>query len=618
MCNKEIKPASGQKMISIRCPTCHTVYSMAEGASEYTCPLCDSVIDVSKEIAAAHANAGATSLIEYDPGDKDWIAYKHPIQNFANGSQLIVRPGQQALLIEAGEDSHLFGPGQYTMDTANFPWMENIYRLSDGDTKGTFQSSIYYFNLRTITNDASGRPLEWFVKKTPVNFLMRFEGSSRPTNTIFNIGCGGTYDLHVEDSRKLFLNLNSVAPGLDVSTLSQKPYSDSVGSLSRAIKGKISSWGGEILVNLFSRLDIGIFEIDANRSVLAQEIEQKVNNYLEKFGLKVSNFLIDSFATPEDDPGDPGYHAFISFRTMASSAALDQGKQIHEQDIEQQRRITQRERMQTAKEALGFDEIEAQRKIITADAEARIQKMEALAETEAMRAKGFAETEVMRAKGFAESEVMRAKGYSAKDVIQADVQKAYAQGLGNMGPVVSTGGSGIAADILGFGVGMSAAQTMAPQIAEMMSRFYPSPQESSEKRDSNAELHADLWDCPKCGTKGNWMKFCPCCGSQRPPEQQEDGMWDCPSCGQMKNTAAFCPACGSPRPEKQKVETWDCKKCGKKGISSNFCPECGAERRKDDNTWNCTCGENNIISNFCPSCGHKRNDDTVSDDSKED
>jgi uncharacterized membrane protein YqiK len=44
-----------------------------------------------------------------------------------------------------------------------------------------------------------------------------------------------------------------------------------------------------------------------------------------------------------------------------------------------------------------------------------------------------AEAEVQRLAGFAEAEVMRAKGYNEKDVIQAGVQKSYAEAIGNMG-----------------------------------------------------------------------------------------------------------------------------------------------------------------------------------------
>lgn len=589
VCGQRILPAPDQRMIKIQCPVCHAAYTMSEGTKKYTCALCDSTIDVKKAIASVQVNAHATALIEYDPGDKDWLVYKHPIQNFSNGSQLIVRPGQQALMIEAGEDSHLFEAGQYTLDTANYPWMEKLYKLSNDDTKGTFQSAIYYFNCRTITNDAKGNPLEWFVKKTPVIFSMNFEGTSRQTNVIFNIGCSGIYDVHIKNARQLYLNLNSVAPGLNVVSLADQSFSDATGILSKSIKAKINSWGGEILSNLFNQLNIGIYELNAKRSVIAQEIEKKVNIYLSGFGLEISNLLTDSFATPEDDEDDPGHEDFLSFRTMASRAATTQQQEIHLQDIEEQKRNTQRQHILTAKEALQFEEINARKKIIAAEAEAQAQKMT----------------------GFAEAEIMRAKGYSEKDILQAEVQKAYAEGIGNIGPAVSAGGgSGVLGDMLGLGVGMAAANAVAPQIGGIMQGLGVSALSNTQNG------HENTWDCTICNNKGNTGMFCPICGSKRPEVMQEE-IWECPVCGNKGNTKGFCPVCGSKRPEQARKEIWECPVCGNKGNESQFCPKCGAKKpalMKDD-SWDCpVCGAKNNRTNFCPTCGSQKPENKTVDE----
>ena len=76
-----------------------------------------------------------------------------------------------------------------------------------------------------------------------------------------------------------------------------------------------------------------------------------------------------------------------------------------------------------------------------------------------------AQAEAMAAKaaGIAEAEVMQAKGYNQKDVLQADVQKAFAQGLGQMGANAGGGGSAMS-DILGLGIGLQAAGAMGSQL----------------------------------------------------------------------------------------------------------------------------------------------------------
>ena len=93
---------------------------------------------------------------------------------------------------------------------------------------------------------------------------------------------------------------------------------------------------------------------------------------------------------------------------------------------------------------------EAERKVIAAQAEAQSQRMA----------------------GLTEAEIMQAKGYNQRDVLQAEVQKAYAQGIGEMGPKVSTGGgSSLVGDVLGLGLGMAAAGAVAPQMSNMMQSF---------------------------------------------------------------------------------------------------------------------------------------------------
>ena len=52
---------------------------------------------------------------------------------------------------------------------------------------------------------------------------------------------------------------------------------------------------------------------------------------------------------------------------------------------------------------------------------------------------------------------MRAKGYTDKDVIQAEVQKAFAEAIGNM----NISGGGAAGDMIGLGVGMAAAGALS-------------------------------------------------------------------------------------------------------------------------------------------------------------
>ena len=181
-----------------------------------------------------------------------------------------------------------------------------------------------------------------------------------------------------------------------------------------------------------------------------------------------------------------------------------------------------------------------------------------------------AEAQAQRMAGLTEAEIMRAKGYSQRDVLQAEVQKSYAEGIGNMGPVVSGGGGGgsIVGDMLGLGVGMAAAGAIAPQLGNMMQGFNPQGQPAQVPFAS-----ADTWDCA-CGQRGISGNFCSNCGSRKPTPVAANA-WDC-ACGQKGITGNFCSNCGAKRPEAQPA-TWDCS-CGRKGITGNFCDNCGKKK----------------------------------------
>lgn len=86
-----------------------------------------------------------------------------------------------------------------------------------------------------------------------------------------------------------------------------------------------------------------------------------------------------------------------------------------------------------------------------------------------------AEAEATRQAGFAEAQVMQAQGITKKDYVAAEVQKAYAEGLGQMGANGGGGGSTMS-DVIGLGVGLKAAGVMAGQFGNVFDGVGGTPQ----------------------------------------------------------------------------------------------------------------------------------------------
>ena len=167
--------------------------------------------------------------------------------------------------------------------------------------------------------------------------------------------------------------------------------------------------------------------------------------------------------------------------------------------------------------------------------------------------KAQAEAQAKKMDGFAQAEIMQAQGYNQRDIIQAEVQKEYAKGIGNM---TITGGGSVAGDMVGLGVGLAAAGHIAPQMGDMFKGFQPQ------------EPVAPATTCPKCGASvPSTSKFCLECGAKI--ESLNDNEVICPSCGQKTAKGKFCGECGAALARK-------CAKCDTE-INGNpkFCPECG-------------------------------------------
>ena len=137
---------------------------------------------------------------------------------------------------------------------------------------------------------------------------------------------------------------------------------------------------------------------------------------------------------------------------------------------------------------------------------------------------GIGEAEFTRATGLSEAEVMRAKGYTERDVLEADVKKAYAAGLGQMG---ANGGGGLG-DVAGLGVALGAMGGVINMTKNAVAPMFD--------QTVGAAPAVSGWDCPSCGRKGIASNFCPDCGAKKPEARTG---WDC-TCGEKNISSNFC------------------------------------------------------------------------------
>ena len=524
VCNMPINTAEEKvKLVEFTCPSCACKLSANKNAANYTCPLCDTQIDVQERIAKEEVkNQGLASVIKYE-GNNETFVWKHPIEDFNLGSQLIVHESQEAICFRDGKALDLFGAGRYTLSTQNIPLLENLYKLPT-NTNEVFHSEVYFINLTTQMG------IKWGTD-SKVRFFDPASGLH------VEIGACGNFSLRVIDSRKLLIKL--------VGTASEFTQEDVVGG-GYSITSVVGKFKALIMTKVKSNLaraikdsNINILEIDEYIDTISENLRVIINETLEEYGLFMPEFYVTSVMTPDDDP---------NFKRLKQQFA-DKTLKVREEEI----------RKAEAEAAQG-------RKILEAQTEAQLKMVGAQGEAEALKIKAQAEAEAYKAQAEAEAMEMKMKGYTyAQETSRMVGMEAMQNGITG-----GSGGSGSAlGDIAGLGVTLGAMGGVINMTKDALNPLMQSGGEIGSAVIPNGGN--DGWTC-SCGKTNISSKFCPDCGSAMPVKAAG---WDC-VCGKTGITSAFCPECGAKKPENT---TWDCP-CGKTGITSKFCPDCG--NKKED------------------------------------
>ncbi len=523
VCRQPINTMSDQaKMEEISCEQCGVRFTVSKAAASYVCPVCDHVNDVAERIAKEKIRKdGLASIIKYE-GDTDTLVWKHPIEDFNYGSQLIVHESQEAVFYRDGQALDLFGAGRYTLETQQLPMLERIFKLPT-DTEGTFHSEVYYINLATVMG------IKW---GTDSKVRMFDPGSGMHVE----LGACGEFNIRVINSRKLLAKLVGTGGALKQEQLIG--MGDGRGYFRGMIMAQVKSY----LAQAIRSANISILEIDEHLMDLSSELRERLNGFLSDYGLEMPEFFVTRVITPDDDP---------NFRRMKEQYAqqflLVRQEQIRKQEAE----------------------AAAQRKEVEATTEARMKIIGAQGDAEALRAKAQAEADAYRMQAEAEALEMKMKGYSYQQETARQVGlEAMKNGIGG-GTAAGTLG-----DLAGLGISLGAMGSVIGMTKDALKPAAETAKDLGQMAGASVFENGG-WDC-ECGQKGNTGNFCMNCGTRKPQPKAAPETWDC-ECGQKGNTGKFCPNCGAKRPE---INTgWDCT-CGQKNNMGKFCANCGKKREE--------------------------------------
>ena len=558
VCKEPINTMAEQdKTIEFSCAQCGVRLHTTKGADKYTCPVCDHVNDVAERVMTEEIRKdGLASIIKYE-GDSDTLVWKHPIEDFNLGSQLIVHESQEAIFFRDGQALDTFAAGRYTLETQQLPILEKLYKLPT-DTEGTFHSEVYFFNL------IHQMAIKWGTPEK-VNFIEPMTGAP------ISLGARGVLNFRIANARKLLLKLVGTSGNLT----RQQLIEDGEGHIKDYFRSVIQLIVSTNLANIITSEKLDILQLDQQKMRLSASMLSALQDSFEDYGLVITEFLVMGIMLPQKD--ELGYDALQTILQMRqkdlTKSAIQTETEIKLAELEAKKQLDIRIQENVAEVEIAHRRAVAQKgetSVLEAQYASQVKVAEATGDVQAERLHMQLEMERKAQMAQIEAEEMRLKGYNQKDVFQTEVQKSYADALGQMGANGGGGGS-MLGDIAGLGVTLGAMGSVMGMTKEAMTPMMNMGTSTTTVGSSIPAAPATGgWNCP-CGTQNIQSNFCPDCGSKKP---EAPAGWNCPNCGHTGITSNFCPDCGTKKP----AANWNCPDCGQTDISSNFCPNCGRKR----------------------------------------
>jgi membrane protease subunit (stomatin/prohibitin family) len=184
------------------------------------------------------------------------------------GAQLIVASAQEAVFFRDGKAMDTFGPGRFTLTTANIPLITRI--LTIPWEKSPFQACVYFIGKQTFLDQ------KWGTRQ-PITFRDREFG-------VVRLRSFGKYSFRVADSALL---LNTL-----------------VGTQGKYTTEDVTSFQRDLIVSrmtdLMGSLNFGLLDLAARYDEIAAGVRAKVAEDFAKYGLELVDLFINAITPPDE------------------------------------------------------------------------------------------------------------------------------------------------------------------------------------------------------------------------------------------------------------------------------------------------------------------------------
>jgi membrane protease subunit (stomatin/prohibitin family) len=211
-------------------------------------------------------------IVEWMDDDAHVLVWRFPRYHnqIKNGAQLIVRPGQVAILVHEGKVADTFEPGTHRLETSNLPLLSTLQGWKHG-FDSPFKAEVYFFATRQVTDLKWGTPNPVIVDDPQFGAL--------------RVRAFGSYTLKARDPKTVLTEL--VGTGA-------RYQAEEISELLRSI---ISQAFGELVAQSGMRLT----DLSSNYAALSERLRRLVVERIDhEYGLDIPQMVIVNISVPDE------------------------------------------------------------------------------------------------------------------------------------------------------------------------------------------------------------------------------------------------------------------------------------------------------------------------------
>lgn len=235
-----------------------------------------------------------SNVVEWQEIDEDVIFYKWHNDEIKKGSRLIIRPGQDAIVLYNGKIEGIFKEeGSFDIESQIVPFLSTLKGFRFGFNSG-MRAEVLFVNTKEFT-------VRWGTKNAVMLPYAGLPGG-------LPIRAFGTFQMKVSDYIRL---IDTIAGVKDTYTVNE-------------LKTRVLSILDQLLMKWISKEGKDMFNLQASAYEIGQGMQQDLDMELLKMGMCVSGVQISSFSYPQEIQDK--INAAASYHMVGDMNKYQQGK----------------------------------------------------------------------------------------------------------------------------------------------------------------------------------------------------------------------------------------------------------------------------------------------------